>query len=922
MAANSAPRTFTLIKGVPKSLQIEKLYYGSDGLCHVKFKNSPTTFRYRRHDVLQLSKSAWHDPVHCKVYVDGKELKNIAGIHSFPLGDRRHWRIVFSGGAVKDYRHGDITVAESCLSDSEARNVFEYLKGVAQTNELGKSEEQAGILASMYARIDFVDNKLAAAPYLYPKPNEPKRRKCPPLLFPFGCNGSQEKAVTTAFEQQLSVIQGPPGTGKTQTILNIIANILAQGKTVMVVSNNNSATANVLEKMQKYGIGFIVAPLGSNANKEAFLANQPAIPDELAGWELSEQQRRQKAAAVAATLAKLRSLFALQETLALAKQELKEVELEWQHFKNDNQITDDAYADGNGLPSKRLMRVWLDYQASVECDKSATKSFLGRLRSRLKWRWLRFVLQRRLGIRNADSPDNHHRVTLELQARYYLARRRELQKEIASATAALAQSDAKALNDSLSSLSMEVLKDLLFKKYHKRKRTQFCSTPELRAMPQKVLEQYPVVLSTTFAAKTALSSDVVFDYLIMDEASQVSVETGALAMMCAANAVIVGDSMQLPNVVTAGDRLKLDAVFDKYRVAPGYNSANHSFLSSICAVIPRLPQTLLREHYRCHPKIINFCNQKFYGGNLIIMTEDRGEEHVMAAVRTVPGRHCRGHYNQREIDVVRQEVLPSLPDHSDIGIITPYNDQVDAFNRQFDASPEAATVHKYQGREKDTVIMSVVDDDITEFSDDPNLLNVAVSRAKKHFCIVLSGNEQKLKGNISDLVDYINYNNFSVTDSRLCSIFDYLYGHYTRQRIAYLSNRRRISEYDSENLTYALLSDILAAHRKFAHLGILCHTPLRSVLRDTSLMNDDERRYASNPATHLDFLIVSHVTKKPLLAIETDGYSYHNDSTVQHRRDLMKDRILQCYGLPLLRLSTTGSDERRRIVDALERLVA
>lgn len=48
-------------------------------------------------------------------------------------------------------------------------------------------------------------------------------------------------------ENQISVIQGPPGTGKTQTILNIIANILMQGETVQIVSNNNSATENVYE---------------------------------------------------------------------------------------------------------------------------------------------------------------------------------------------------------------------------------------------------------------------------------------------------------------------------------------------------------------------------------------------------------------------------------------------------------------------------------------------------------------------------------------------------------------------------------------------------------------------------------------------------------------------------------------------------
>lgn len=42
--------------------------------------------------------------------------------------------------------------------------------------------------------------------------------------------------------------------------------------------------------------------------------------------------------------------------------------------------------------------------------------------------------------------------------------------------------------------------------------------------------------------------------------------------------------------------------------------------------LPNIAQTLLCEHYRCHPKIINFCNQKFYRGELIIMTEDKGEK--------------------------------------------------------------------------------------------------------------------------------------------------------------------------------------------------------------------------------------------------------------------------------------------------------
>ena len=104
------------------------------------------------------------------------------------------------------------------------------------------------------------------------------------------------------------------------------------------------------------------------------------------------------------------------------------------------------------------------------------------------------------------------------------------------------------------------------------------------------------------------------------------------------------------------------------------------------------------------------------------------------------------------------------------------------------------------------------------------------------------------------------------------------------------------------------------------YLKLLCHVPLRQVVKDTSFMSEEELRYAANYSTHLDFLIINRVTKLPVLAIETDGYSYHNDQTKQLQRDLMKEHILSCYGLPLLRLSTKGSGEKEKVFSMLIRL--
>lgn len=112
------------------------------------------------------------------------------------------------------------------------------------------------------------------------------------------------------------------------------------------------------------------------------------------------------------------------------------------------------------------------------------------------------------------------------------------------------------------------------------------------------------------------------------------------------------------------------------------------------------------------------------------MTEDHGETDVLSAIRTVKGNHARNHYSQRQIDVIRKEILPTLAaDPEETGIITPYKNQVDALGREI-ADIGSATVHKFQGKEKDTIIISTVDDEISDFADDPYLINVAVSRAK------------------------------------------------------------------------------------------------------------------------------------------------------------------------------------------------
>ncbi|MCM1292870.1 MAG: AAA domain-containing protein [Bacteroides sp.] len=897
-----------LIGGIDKTYQVESIWLDVYKFA-IKFTNNVKVYSYKRDNVVWMTNPVAIELANSYIYINGRHDKSVKSLHLFTDGVRKYYAVTFENDFVKHFKSDEIEVRRSCLTGT-AVNVFDYFKQCAAVNTLGLSEEsnpqEESILSSIYSRIDFVDDTTAAAAYLNPQKGVLKRQTNSPI-FPFGCNASQQRAVISALANQISVIQGPPGTGKTQTILNIIANLLIDNKSVLVVSNNNSATENVLEKLQKNGFGFLVAPLGCKENREAFIANQPRLNPEIPSWRISQSELSNVRSEAKNTLMSVKEVFDLQERLAICRQELAEVKIEKIHFEQENPI--EFESSDIKIHSFKILNI-LDklktFYARYETNESGIweriKSFIYKFDLDVR-------LRLSLKIKTELSKDSIPGILTLVELLFYQKRIAELEQEISTIETSLQQSDADALMRTLTSSSMAVLKAKLAKRFSSE-RQPIASIKEMFYNGARVLQDYPVVLSTTFSSRLCFDKETIFDYVIMDEASQVAVDTGFLALTCAKNAVIVGDTMQLPNVITENDEAKLSAVMESYNVADSYNAVKHSFLSSVLDTIPNVPETLLREHYRCHPDIINFCNQKFYGGNLLIMTKRHDGDAPLLTIATNEGKHCRGHFNQREIDTVKLELLPILENPSEIGIIAPYNSQVNQFRAQI-PMVESATVHKYQGREKDTIIMSVTDDQITEFADNANLLNVAVSRAKEKFCLVVSGNPQELNGNIHDLLGYIRYNKGTVIKSKLHSIYDYLFSEIEAH------SRSRISDYESENLTYDLIESIRRSYPQLSHIKVLCHYPFRCLIGDVAGLTEREAKYATHPSTHVDFLIINRVSKEPLLAIETDGYSFHNETTEQSHRDKMKDHILDMVGLPLLRLSTIGHSEEEKIVNAL-----
>lgn len=604
----------------------------------------------------------------------------------------------------------------------------------------------------------------------------------------------------------------------------------------------------------------------------------------------------------------LKDVFDKREKLATLRQEQARLTTEMEYFGQyveESDVNVDGLKAKKNFSAKNWMELWQECQMLSERKQKI--GILFKVKVFLKYG----ILNRNFYKQDIDK------IITTFQAKYYHAIRNELTKQIAELERELQLVDHR-LPDDLCDQSMAILKNYLAEKYGNKKTRVIFNENDLWKNAEDVLNEYPVILSTTFSSRNSLNADAVYDYLIMDEASQVDIATGALALSCAKNVVIVGDTKQLPNVVTEEARVNAKAIFESFNINEGYQFTK-SFLQSVLDVMPDVTQTLLREHYRCHPKIIDFCNQKFYRGELIVMTEDKGEKDVLAVVKTVPGNHVREHYSQRQIDVIKNEIIPNyVTDVEETGIIAPYKNQVEALEREFQ-DIDAATVHKFQGKEKDTIIISTVDDEISDFADDPYLINVAVSRAKKKLMLVVTGNEQTKERNITDLIAYIQYNNFEVADSKIYSVFDYLYKQYTEERKIYLQKHKKVSEYDSENLMYALLAEILSMD-EYASLDVVTHFPMNMLIKNPELLNEKECRYAMNPGTHIDFLLYNRISKKPVLAVEVDGYGYHKEDTEQAQRDVMKDHIMELYEIPMLRFKTNGSGERGKIERRLEEI--
>lgn len=259
---------------------------------------------------------------------------------------------------------------------------------------------------------------------------------------------------------------------------------------------------------------------------------------------------------------------------------------------------------------------------------------------------------------------------------------------------------------------------------------------------EDIINESQVILTTNSSAARDELSDIEFDVAIIDEASQTTIPSILIPIAKAKRFILAGDHKQLPPVVSSDSAKELEeTLFEKF--------------------IEKYPskKQLLNIQYRMSEKLMKFPNSEFYNGDLIcdeevkdssidITREDLDIESPLVFIDTsnhlkrqeTKLKYSKSYINKLEAKLALKIVNDYLYlgfDKEDIGVISPYSDQVNIISNKTDV--EVKTVDGFQGGEKEIIIMSTVRSNENKklgFLEDLRRLNVAITRAMKKLIII------------------------------------------------------------------------------------------------------------------------------------------------------------------------------------------
>ncbi|QLY40647.1 DUF2726 domain-containing protein [Hujiaoplasma nucleasis] len=682
-------------------------------------------------------------------------------------------------------------------------------------------------------------------------------------------NADQVMATYSVINNDLTYVQGPPGTGKSATIVNMIVSSMLNNDTTLVTSYTNAAVDNIYNKLRnlkykQYNIPIPMIRLGSQEYarkgiryiKNAYLYYQSIIKD-----INLEELRKEYKALIPIEVNKLLQINSVID----ANTNRKDVETKIDYYDKLIEIF---------TKNKTLKKKVKDLKKS----RTAQKGYLTRIEKK-----------------TIDNILDELNINFEvILLGIFIKSLDSFQK--------LEEDKYAYIKQMITSESYEDQRSALYKEY----------THEANL---RILQQiFPVFLTTNISSRSLPDKQPTFDLLIMDEAGQCENAYAIVAMSKASRAAFIGDPNQLLPVVTISDTVNNHLTY-QYSIPDVYNYKKTSILQTLNQIDFINDLIILKKHYRCRKSIVNFANKKYYNNRLDIQVDQIDNEDCKFIDVKSEFYNNKKNTSLPEVIAIIEE-LKKIPPDKTIGVISPFRNQTLLINKKIkeelpDSKISVGTVHKFQGQEKDVILLSLaVGGDSYKGSydwikDNRQLINVATTRPKERLVVVGDKNSINTlsEGQNSDLKDLIEYTSQFNKETFNISSVGKKYGDITSKNL--------YTNY--EDMFFDTLQRVLEINTKGFRIN--GQTDVKQVLN----IHEGHPLFEYATKASFDFLIIDK-KNNVRLAIELGGAEHKYDPIVISR-DKVKKQLADEKGLEIIYINNRDARRYKMLKDILKPLL-
>lgn len=616
-------------------------------------------------------------------------------------------------------------------------------------------------------------------------------------ITPLSLSDSQEDVIKKIEENNFLAVYGPPGTGKSQTIVNLVSHLIANGKSVLVASRMDKAVDVVAQRLNSLNAPYLALRAGRanyqkmlNFKLEDLLSNKVDLDSGYQDAVMAEPDDMKNLCDEIVRLEEgAQKIFSLEKQYSETYEEQKETK----EAIGECEVIKNALSLEEVNQTKKLLKELEKY------ENKHKKNILDKIFEGIKLNKIKKILNLKGKIKASELSQ---RLALELDLELLNAKLRKIENniykignlhQILKKIKSLRKKQQKLAVDILKNKRRTALKNILCDQQKRQRLMIHSKSLVSRKLNQQnrllekedfkpLLAAFPCWCVTTYAISNSLPlKPALFDVVILDEASQCDIASCFPILFRAKKAVIVGDDKQLPHLSFL-EKAKEQSFLNQYNIEDRYQllwrfRTNSMFdVANYYSTTP----TLLDEHFRSPKPIIEFSNREFYGGRIKVMKPYFDDVSPVELVEVKEAKvdtditrnqaECEAIIKKVQDIIYENEKNPDLEPVS-IGIISPFRGQVElikkAVLRVFSQETiqqhqiEIGTAHTFQGDERDVMLMSwaIAANSHSQslmFLQKPNLFNVAITRARKRLINFISKPVNELpEGLLRDYLEFV-----------------------------------------------------------------------------------------------------------------------------------------------------------------------